>query len=84
MIATGLGGAAAQAKRAQPKLEVLEQPEFVRRTGTDDSALQVEEIDYDKLEQPAVVRRRNPPATPRAATGFDTSNIPAFLRAQND
>ncbi|HEX4883021.1 MAG TPA: cell division protein FtsZ, partial [Casimicrobiaceae bacterium] len=33
MIATGLGGAATQAKRP-PKLEVLEAPEVVQRTGT--------------------------------------------------
>lgn len=82
MIATGLGGAATQVKRAQPKLEVLEQPEMIRRTGTDDGGVQIEEIDYDKLEQPAVVRRRNPSPTPRAATGFDASDIPAFLRKQ--
>ena len=57
MIATGLGGAAAQTKRP-PKLEVLSQPEIVQRTGTDGVGMSVETIDYDKLDQPAVVRRR--------------------------
>ena len=57
MIATGLGGAGAQAKRP-PKLEVLEAPEVVQRTGTDGYGMRVEQIDYDKLDQPAVVRRR--------------------------
>jgi cell division protein FtsZ len=82
MIATGLGGAATQAKRP-PKLEVLESPEVVQRTGTDGYGVRVEQIDYDKLDQPAVVRRRT--AAPAAsASAFDVSEIPAFLRKQAD
>ena len=82
MIATGLGGATTQAKRP-PKLEVLESPEVVQRTGTDGYGVRVEHIDYDKLDQPAVVRRRT--AAPAAsASAFDVSEIPAFLRKQAD
>ena len=82
MIATGLGGAGTQVKRP-PKLEVLESPEVVQRNGTDGYGLRVETIDYDKLDQPAVVRRRT--AAPAAtASAFDVSEIPAFLRKQAD
>jgi cell division protein FtsZ len=81
MIATGLGGAAAQVKRP-PKLEVFET--VVERTGTDNVGMTItESIDYDKLDQPAVVRRgRHAVATPSPA--FDPSEIPAFLRKQAD
>jgi cell division protein FtsZ len=82
MIATGLGTAAAQAKRP-PKLEVLSQPEVVQRTGTDNMGVSVETIDYDKLDQPAVVRRRTPSIGGGAASMPDIE-IPAFLRKQND
>jgi cell division protein FtsZ len=80
MIATGLGGAVV-ATRRPPKLEVLET--VVERTGTDNMGRHVETIDYDKLDQPAVVRRgRHAVATPSPA--FDPSEIPAFLRKQAD
>jgi len=82
MIATGLGGAAAVAKRP-PKLEVLSQPEIVQRTGTDNVGMSVETIDYDKLDQPAVVRRRSPSAGGGSGAVQDIE-IPAFLRKQND
>jgi len=81
MIATGLGGAAAQA-RPKPKLEVLAQPQVVARTGTDNLGMTVETIDYDKLDQPAVVRRRTPSGA--AAASAADLDIPAFLRKQND
>jgi len=55
----------------------------VERTGTDNMGRHVETIDYDKLDQPAVVRRgRHAVATPSPA--FDPSEIPAFLRKQAD
>jgi cell division protein FtsZ len=80
MIATGLGGAVV-ATRRPPKLEVLET--VVERTGTDNVGVRVSEtIDYDKLDQPAVARRRHSTHTP--APAFDPSDIPAFLRKQND
>ena len=82
MIATGLGGAAV-ATRRPPKLEVLET--VVERTGTDNVGVRVggDAIDYDKLDQPAVVRRgRQPPSV--SAPAFDASEIPAFLRKQAD
>ena len=80
MIATGLGGAVV-ATRRPPKLEVLET--VVERTGTDNVGMRVETIDYDKLDQPAVVRRgRHAASAPSPA--FDPSEIPAFLRKQAD
>jgi cell division protein FtsZ len=79
MIATGLGGAVV-ATRRPPKLEVLET--VVERTGTDNVG-RIETIDYDKLDQPAVVRRgRHAVSAP--APAFDPSEIPAFLRKQAD
>ena len=82
MIATGLGGAVA--KQRQPRLEVVEH--VVDRTGTDGMGVSVEHIDYDSLDKtPAVVRRgRAPTASSAAASAFDTSDIPAFLRKQAD
>ena len=80
MIATGLGGAVV-ATRKPPKLEVLET--VVDRTGTDNVGMRVETIDYEKLDQPAVVRRgRHAVSAP--APAFDPSEIPAFLRKQAD
>jgi cell division protein FtsZ len=79
MIATGLGGAVV-ATRRPPKLDVIET--VVERTGTDNIG-RVETIDYDKLDQPAVVRRgRHAVSAP--APAFDPSEIPAFLRKQAD
>ena len=83
MIATGLGGAAAQARRTPPKLEVLQPPAVVERTGTDGVGMTVEFIDYGKLDQPAVVRRRSPSAGGGTAGASDIE-IPAFLRKQAD
>jgi cell division protein FtsZ len=80
MIATGLGGAAVVTRRP-PKLEVLET--VVERTGTDNVGVRVSEtIDYDKLDQPAVARRRHPGGL--SSPAFDPSEIPAFLRKQAD
>jgi cell division protein FtsZ len=80
MIATGLGGIAV-AKRP-PKMEVV--PTIVERTGTDNLGLTMNEsVDYEKLDQPAVVRRGRAP-TPSAGLAFDASEIPAFLRKQAD
>ncbi|HVE49911.1 MAG TPA: cell division protein FtsZ [Casimicrobiaceae bacterium] len=82
MIATGLGGSARDVKRA-PQLQILETPQFIERTGTDGIGMHIETIDYDKLDQPAVVRRRI--ATPSSASSaFDAADIPAFLRRQAD
>jgi cell division protein FtsZ len=80
MIATGLGGAVV-ATRRPPKLEVLET--VVERTGTDNVGRRIETINYDDLDQPAVVRRgRHAVSAPTPA--FDPSEIPAFLRKQAD
>lgn len=83
MIATGLGGAAATQAKRPPKLEVLQPPVVVERTGTDGLGVSVETIDYDKLDQPAVVRRRAPSSGGGAASMADM-DIPAFLRKQAD
>ncbi|HXX84334.1 MAG TPA: cell division protein FtsZ [Casimicrobiaceae bacterium] len=81
MIATGLGGAAA--RNRQPRLEVIEQ--VVARTGTDNVGVQPEQVDYETLDRtPAVVRRGRAPAPAAAASAFDPSDIPAFLRKQAD
>src|SRR6186713_240639 len=56
MIATGLGAAQAQARQQKPKL--VEMEPIVQRTGTDNMGVMPgETIDYEKLDQPAVVRR---------------------------
>jgi cell division protein FtsZ len=82
MIATGLGGAAAQTREQKPRLEMVEK--VVERTGTDNGGYTITEtVDYDKLDQPAVVRRRSSPLAPQS-TPFDASDIPAFLRKQAD
>ncbi|PWB54534.1 MAG: cell division protein FtsZ, partial [Nitrosomonadales bacterium] len=74
MVATGLGGPVA---RQQPK------PQLVVRNGTDMAPMSV---DYDALEQPAVMRRRERGAQLEAmkASGVDFLDIPAFLRKQAD
>jgi len=80
IVATGLGKPTAivrPAQKSQP-LAVVAQ-----RTGTDNQPL---EVDYDALEQPAVIRRRNRDATVEAMrqSGVEMLDIPAFLRKQAD
>jgi len=82
MIATGLGGVRADAKRP-PQLEVVNSRDMIERTGTDGFGMRIENIDYDKLDQPAVVRRRTAAPMP-SAPAFDVADIPAFLRKQAD
>jgi cell division protein FtsZ len=53
MVATGLGGAGRQ-QRA-PNIQLVES--VVARTGTDNVGVPAGEINYDDLDQPAVVRR---------------------------
>ena len=73
VVATGLGGAIT---RQQNK------PMTIIKTGTDNVAM---EVDYNELDQPAVMRRRRD-ATIEAMkqSGLDTLDIPAFLRKQAD
>jgi cell division protein FtsZ len=81
MIATGLGGVVT--RQRQPRLEVVEQ--VIDRTGTDGMGMSIEQIDYDSLDKtPAVVRRGRTAPPQNAASGFDVSDIPAFLRKQAD
>src|SRR5438132_4838757 len=59
MVATGLGGVvpvtAPSTKTRPPRLEVIDQ--ILDRTGTDGLGVRVGELDYDRLDQPAVIRR---------------------------
>ncbi len=76
IVATGLGKPVTR-HQAKP-LSVV-----ATKTGTDNTPL---EVDYDALEQPAVIRRRNRDATIEAMrqSGVEMLDIPAFLRKQAD
>jgi cell division protein FtsZ len=80
MVATGLG--ATKAALRAPNIQLVETP--VMRTGTDNQPVGrgIEQINYDDLDQPAVVRRARP--APSSAPSIDASDIPAFLRKQAD
>jgi cell division protein FtsZ len=83
MIATGLGGAqAARREQRPPNMTLVEQPQVVARTGTDGVGMTVDNINYEQLDAPAVMRKRERGAP--AAPAFDTTEIPAFLRKQAD
>jgi cell division protein FtsZ len=82
MVATGLGGAAARQQRA-PNIQLVEP--VIARTGTDGVGLAMAQINYEDLDQPAVVRRgRGTPSVGSSSPAYDTSEIPAFLRKQAD
>jgi cell division protein FtsZ len=76
IVATGLGKPLAR-QNAKPMIVVAQ------KTGTDNMAM---EVDYNALEQPAVIRRRNRDATVEAMrqSGVEMLDIPAFLRKQAD
>jgi cell division protein FtsZ len=77
IVATGLGGAAAQ---RQPTLSMV-QP-VGQRTGTHDEPLAV---NYDELDQPAAFRRRREQTVDALRqSGMEALDIPAFLRKQAD
>jgi cell division protein FtsZ len=74
IVATGLGGAAAQ--RHAPVMQM------VARTGTDDAMGQV---NYEELDQPTAMRRRRDVTIEAMRhSGVDMLDIPAFLRKQAD
>jgi cell division protein FtsZ len=76
IVATGLGGAAAQ--RQQPPMM-----QVVARTGTDDAVGQP--VNYEELDQPtAIRRRRDVTIDAMKQSGVDLLDIPAFLRKQAD
>ncbi len=84
MVATGLGGAANTQKRT-PSIQLVETP--VMRNGTDGVGMPVDHshINYEDLDQPAVVRRGRGASGPGGpAAAFDAADIPAFLRKQAD
>jgi cell division protein FtsZ len=73
IVATGLGGAAAQ---RQPVMQV------VARTGTDDAK---GAVNYEELDQPTAIRRRRDVTIEAMRhSGVDMLDIPAFLRKQAD
>jgi len=74
IVATGLGKPVG--RQQMKPLQVVAQ-----KTGTDDAP-----VNYDDLEQPAVMRRRNRDATVEAMrqSGVEMLDIPAFLRKQAD
>src|SRR5688572_9140081 len=78
IVATGLGKPAVRTQSKPQSLSVVSQ-----RTGTDNQPL---EVNYEELEQPAVIRRRNRDATVEAMrqSGVEMLDIPAFLRKQAD
>jgi cell division protein FtsZ len=78
IVATGLGKPAVKAS-TKPQLQTV----VTQRTGTDGQGV---DVDYEALEQPAVIRRRNRDATVEAMrqSGVDMLDIPAFLRKQAD
>ncbi len=83
MIATGLGGAqAVRREQKAPSMTLVEQPQVVARTGTDGVGVPVDNINYEHLDAPAVMRKRERGIP--AAPAFDATEIPAFLRKQAD
>jgi cell division protein FtsZ len=83
MIATGLGGAnAAKREQRAPSMTLVEQPQVVARTGTDNVGVSVDNIDYQNFDAPAVIRKRERGVS--APPSIDTTEIPAFLRKQAD
>jgi len=81
VVVTGLG-------RNQKRLHLVPDNEPVQMTGTDNMAMVGSGVDYNNLEQPAVVRnlRSQASAQVRAleVSGMDRFDIPAFLRKQAD
>ena len=79
IVATGLGGAAAQ---RQPQMTV------VARTGTDDAVAPQQgpgAVNYEELDQPTAMRRRRDTTIEALRhSGVDMLDIPAFLRKQAD
>ena len=83
MIATGLGGAqAVRREQRMPNMTLVEQPQVIARTGTDGMGMAADGVDYQNLEAPAVMRKRERGLP--AAPAFDNAEIPAFLRKQAD
>ena len=74
IVATGLGKPA-----SRPQMKPLQM--VAQKTGTDDQP-----VNYDDLDQPAVMRRRNRDQTVEAMrqSGVEMLDIPAFLRKQAD
>ena len=83
MIATGLGGAGASREAAaedRGRRRPSRRAHRNRRRWRRASAT----IDYEKLDQPAVIRKRQRARCRRGSGAFDAAEIPAFLRKQAD
>jgi cell division protein FtsZ len=77
IVATGLGKT--QGKLQPKPLQV------VQATGTDGIAANAGAVNYDELDQPAVMRRnRNQTVEAMRQSGVEMLDIPAFLRKQAD
>jgi cell division protein FtsZ len=76
IVATGLG-------KPMTRQQMKPLQAVSLKTGTDNQPM---EVDYNELEQPAVIRRRNRDATVEAMrqSGVEMLDIPAFLRKQAD
>jgi cell division protein FtsZ len=81
MVATGLGAARLK-KETKPEIRVVERERIVERTGTDNMG--IEQINYEDLDAPAVMRRGRREINATVAASIDTLDIPAFLRKQAD
>ncbi len=76
IVATGLGKA-----HARPQQKPLQ---VVQATGTD-GAMPLATVNYEELDQPAVMRRnRNQTVEAMRQSGVEMLDIPAFLRKQAD
>ena len=93
VVATGLG---AQGSARKPFKVVENEPEMIRRTGTDNMPMTMSPAlgggssapDYDQYETPSFMRPNPNRTTARvdalANSGVDKYDIPAFLRRQAD
>ena len=64
-------------------MTLVEPVQVVQRTGTDNVGVASGSVNYEDLDQPAVVRRGRTPSA-AASPAFDAAEIPAFLRKQAD
>jgi len=83
MVATGLGPATMKQQQRTANMTLVEPVQVVQRTGTDNVGVASGSVNYEDLDQPAVVRRGRTPSAAASPT-FDAAEIPAFLRKQAD
>jgi len=78
IVATGLGSPVVNRQQSRP-LSVI-------KTGTDSAPILApnSDVDYEALEQPAVIRNRLATVEAMKHSGVEELDIPAFLRKQAD